>query len=203
MTTLVKPKGTKWLLISVLVAATVTAAALYVGRAGSVPPANSQVSALTRLPAPATIPGQVQSFLTTFGAETGTSATDASSDVRLLRKGLGASKSDDVYAFPSASGAVCFILLGVSATCGHQGDTQTPGLSWMIGGGDATTPSRFVAVAVDDITAVTLEVDGSSVPVSLVNNVAYAEFPSDAKAATIHVERADGSSSSAQLSLDG
>lgn len=63
-------------------------------------------------------------------------------------------------------------------------------------------PSNLVAIASDDVAAVGLAVDGTPVPVSLVNNVAFAEYPASARHAQITIARRDGTSGTVEIRLD-
>jgi hypothetical protein len=131
-----------------------------------------------------------------------TDPEQAMRSVRKLRSDLGRTRSA-VYAFENTHGAPCFILVGHAGTCAKSASDGSPGLHWTIGGGYGDVPSNLVGIASDDVTRVTLLIDGSSVPVSLKNNVVFGEFTSTGKRAEIVVHRADGSESTIQVRLDG
>ncbi len=97
-----------------------------------------------------------------------------------------------MYAFKSKSGSPCVVLTGQTGFCAQSASDGTPGLQWSIGGGTPKLPSTLVGIASDDVASVGLDVDGANVPVTLANNVAFAEFPADSQHATITITRADG-----------
>lgn len=116
--------------------------------------------------------------------------------VRLLRSGLGR-EGRSVYAYRS-NGVVCFLLTGEGGTCGN------PGFIWTLGGGDGVTDDgALVGVATDNVNDVRLVVDGNEVPVSLKDNVAYADLPLGGSNATITVTYADGQTTRDSLALKG
>ena len=63
-------------------------------------------------------------------------------------------------------------------------------------------PSDLVAIASDDVAAVGLAVDGAPIPVSLANNVAFAEYPATARHAEITIVRRDGTTGTVDIQLD-
>lgn len=122
--------------------------------------------------------------------------------LRLARQRLGATKTD-IYTFRNDHGRPCVVVPDWVSFCEPDAGTGTPGLDWNIGGGDAQTPSKFIAVYSDDISQITLEIDGVGVPVSMANNVAYAEFPADSDKAVFTAIREDGRDNSVRLNLAG
>jgi hypothetical protein len=199
-----QPKRRYIVLAAAIVVISIILGATRLGHAGRTPPPGTTagVSALDKLPAQASIPAQVQDFLTSYARATNTPEAQARAGIRLLRSDLG-SRHASVYAFRSRAGSVCFILTGLSATCAHKASDGTPGMHWMVGGGDAISPSALIGIASDDVKSVTLTVDGASIAVSLKNNVAYGEFPAAAQTAGVHINRADGSVSTVQVHLQG
>jgi hypothetical protein len=193
--------------VAAVVALVLTAAiagGVALARGGDKPPpgVSAGVSALTRLPPQAHVPENVAWFVTFVSRATGTDPAKALKGVRLLRQNLGAAHAD-VYAFKNAAGSPCFLLTGDSGTCARSPSAGTSGLHWTIGGGDAQRPSNLVGIASDDVAQVQLTVDGTQVPVSLVNNVAFGEFPQGHDHATIVVIHRDGTESTAGVALQG
>jgi hypothetical protein len=132
----------------------------------------------------------------------GSSPASAVAGLRRARAGVGQTNAD-IFAFRNDRGRACIVVLEWIGFCEPDEGSSTPGLDWSIGGGDADTPSRLIAVYSDDVVRVSLAVDGNAVPVSMANNVAYAEFPSTAGLATFTAFRADGRSNSVDISLQG
>jgi hypothetical protein len=160
------------------------------------------VSSLKTLPPATDIPSDVARFVRLAAPARGTNPEQAMKEVRRLRSNLGRTRAT-VYAFENAHGAPCFILVGHAGACAKNASDGTPGLHWTIGGGYGDVPSNLVGIASDDVTGVTLLVDGSAVPVSLRNNVVFGEFSSTAKRAEIVISRADGIRNSVEIKLDG
>lgn len=130
----------------------------------------------------------------------GASVAEIMARVRLLRSGLGTHRRD-VYAL-RINGAVCFLLTGEGGTCSSKDGTSS--FTWTIGGGDGITDAgALVGIAADDVKEIGLVVDGVRIPVSLENNVAYADLPLDGKMAEITVEHRDGKVTSDTVRLAG
>jgi hypothetical protein len=188
-----------------LVAATVTAA-FVAGRSdatrGPSPGVTAGVSSFKQLPPAATLPTEVQRFVQSATAATGTDLAAAKTRVVLLRRDLG-SAGRAVYGFLNSGGSPCFTLTGTFSSCARQPQDGTPGLHWSIGGGYKDVPNALVGVAADDVTEVKLTIDGRTVPVSLANNIAFAEFSLTAQNAEIVIIRADGTSYTENIKLDG
>jgi hypothetical protein len=157
-------------------------------------------TALDHLPILSAVPADVASSVQRLAAFDGTDAAVASRNVRLSRGTLGS--RDGIYAFKDARGNVC-IVEAVSLFCNPDGGTSTPGINWGIGGGDAQNPSRFVAVYSDDVADIALTVDGSNVPVSMRNNIAYTEFPAASQQSQFTVTYVDGSQRTITTNLAG
>jgi len=173
------------------------------GSAGREPPqgVSAGVSALDRLPPAATVPASVVRFVDTVAPQRDTDPQRALAQIRKLRSDLGRAHSD-LYAFRSAAGAPCFILVGQVGICAKSATDGSPGLHWTIGGGTASVPSNLVGIASDDVRAVELAIDGVSVPVSLVNNAVFAEYATSGKNAVITIVRKDGTRSTVQVQLE-
>jgi len=195
-----------WIAI-VLVGATATVILVAVSTRGqaqpSLPP--GVTAGVSILDIPAATPkmdARVRSAIDLLAHAGNTDATSAFASVRLLRRGLG-SDGSDLYGFQSESGSPCVVLIGHAGFCARSPDAGTPGLHWALGGATAQSPGRLLGIASDDVSGVSLEIDGSAVPVSLADNVVYAEFPNGDGEATVHVTRTDGRSTSFTVSLDG
>jgi hypothetical protein len=173
------------------------------GSAGQEPPpgVSAGVSALDRLPPARAVPSEVVRFVRAVAPQRGTDPERALRQIRRLRTGLGKTRAD-LYAFRSATGAPCFILVGEVGLCPRSATDGTPGLQWTIGGGMPGNPSDLVAIASDDVAAVGLAVDGTPVPVSLANNVAFAEYPASAGYAQITIARRDGTTGTVEIQLE-
>jgi hypothetical protein len=187
-----------------LVAAVVVAVQLASsGSAGREPPrgVSAGVSALDRLPPAKSVPASVEQFVRFVAPQRGSDPAQALAQVRRLRSDLGKTHAD-LYAFRSGTGAPCFLLVGDVGACAQSATDGTPGLHWAIGGGMPGNPSNLVGIASDDVAAIGLVVDGASIPVSLVNNVAFAEYPQTAKRAEITILRRDGTRGSVEVNLD-
>jgi hypothetical protein len=187
-----------------LIAAAVTGGIFAIrGSANQPPPpgVSAGVSALGRLPAEATLPAQVARFVEFAADARATDPGQAKAGVRRLRSHLGRSDAD-LYAFRTSGGAACFVLVGEVGACPKTASDGSPGLQWTIGGGHGSVPSDLVGIASDDVAGVRLTVDGKDVPVSLRNNVVFAEFPSSARQALITIHRFDGSETPVQVRLE-
>lgn len=195
-----------WIAGSVVVGGAALGAGLLVshGSAGPAPApgVSAGVSSLQRLPPATDVPSAVARFVRLAASARGTDPEQALRAVRRLRSNLGRTSSA-VYAFESAHGAPCFVLVGHAGACAKTASDGTPGLQWTIGGGYGDVPSNLVGIVSDDVTGVTLLIDGSAVPVSLKNNVVFGEFSSAAKRAKIVVHRADRIQNSVEIELDG
>jgi hypothetical protein len=165
------------------------------------PGVSAGVAALDRLPAATDVPQSVVQFVDFVAPQRDSDPQQALARIRRLRSGLGKTHAD-LYAFRSGTGAPCFILVGEVGACARSATDGTPGLQWTIGGGMPGNPSNLVAIASDDVAAVGLAVDGTPVPVSLVNNVAFAEYPASARHAQITIARRDGTSGTVEIRLD-
>jgi|SRR5215211_1624820 len=128
--------------------------------------------------------------------------TAASRNLRLVRSGLGRSRTN-IYVFRNERGHPCIVVPDWIGFCEPDSGSTTPGLDWSIGGGDTQTPSKFIAVYSDDVATVTLRIDGENMPVSMANNVAYAELPAESRDAVFTAIRRDGSENSVSLDLAG
>jgi hypothetical protein len=183
-----------------------TAAALAVaaiGHGGDEPPAglSAGVSALEQMaPVQEPVAPDVKTFARVNANALGATVPELMTRVRLLRRGLG--KDDrDLYAFRINS-AVCFVLSSEGGTCSRGSGSSS--FTWTLGGGDGITDAgALVGVAADDVTRITLNVDGTSIPVSLVNNGAYADLPVDGRLAVITVSHRDGKQTSDTVRLTG
>jgi hypothetical protein len=170
------------------------------GRAPS-PGVSAGVAALDRLPPATDVPQSVVQFVDFVAPQRDSDPKQALAHIRRLRSGLGKTRAD-LYAFRSGTGAPCFILVGEVGACARSATDGTPGLQWTIGGGMPGNPSDLVAIASDDVAAVGLAVDGTPVPVSLANNVAFAEYAASARHAQITIVRHDGTTGTVEIQLE-
>ena len=165
------------------------------------PGVSAGVSSLTSLPVQADLPPAVVRFVDFAARQRGTDPEQTKARIRKLRSDLGTTRAD-LYAFRTKSGATCFILIGQVGSCPASPAAGSPGLQWTIGGGYGAVPSSLVGIAADDVTKVDLTVDGADIPVSLRNNVAFAEYPTRAANAEITIHRRDGTQSLVEIRLD-
>ncbi|HEX6699370.1 MAG TPA: hypothetical protein VF101_01420 [Gaiellaceae bacterium] len=167
------------------------------------PPAgvSAGVSSLVRLPPVSALPRPVARFVEVSARARATDPEGAKRRVRRLRSDLGTTHAD-VYAFANSAGAPCFILVDEVGLCPARPTDGSPGLQWTIGGGYPGSPSNLVGIASDDVVSVDLSVDGTSVPVSLRNNVVFGEYPSKGRHAEITINRRDGSRGKVQVNLE-
>jgi hypothetical protein len=162
--------------------------------------ASARFSVLGGAAAPSQLPPEVRRFAAFVASTTHLSRDTALARVRLLRSTVGSARGS-LYALEGGTGAPCFILTHYGGTCGVAGSTQP---AWVIGGGGQDgNPAVLVGLAPDDVTAVTLTVDGRSVAVSLDHNVVFAQFPTGAGFARVATTYVDGTTTTEQLSLTG
>jgi hypothetical protein len=199
----VRAKITTIALVTGAVAAAALAVVVALGQAGDPPPRGlaAAVSALDRIaPAKGPVAPDVQRFARVNARALGATVPEIMARVRLLRSGLG-KHGRDAYAF-QINGAVCFVLSGEGGTCSRGSGSSS--FTWTIGGGDGITDAgALVGVAADDVSAITLTVDGEPIAVSLANNIAYADLPLDGKLAVFTVHHTDGKETTDTVRLDG
>ena len=162
--------------------------------------ASARFSVLDGAAAPSQLPPEVRRFAAFVASTTHLSRDTALARVKLLRSTVG-SAGGSLYALQGGSGAPCFILTHYGGTCGATGSAEP---AWVIGGGGQDgNPAVLVGLAPDDVTAVTLTVDGRSVAVSLDHNVVFAQFPTGGQFARVATTHVDGTTTIEQLSLTG
>jgi hypothetical protein len=151
--------------------------------------ASIRFSVLSRSAAPSQVPGDVRRFVAWAAGASHLSNETALARLKLLRSGVGSARSS-LYAFVGGAGEPCFYLTHYGGTCGAAGSSAS---AWVIGGGGQNgDPDVLVGLAPDDVTRVTLTVDGRSVPVSLNQNVIYAQFGTGAATAEVATTHVDG-----------
>ena len=162
--------------------------------------ASGRFSVLGTAAAPSQLPSEVRRFAAYAASTTHLSRDTALARMRLLRSTMGSARGS-LYALQGGSGAPCFILTHYGGTCGAGGLTQP---AWVIGGGGQDgNPDVLVGLAPDNVAAVKLTVDGRDVPVSLMQNVVFAQFPTGGQFARIVTTHVDGTTATEQLSLNG
>jgi hypothetical protein len=162
--------------------------------------ASTRFTALDRASAPSQLPAEVQRFVAFAAENTHISRDTALARVRLLRSGLGFARGD-LYALVGGAGAPCFILTHYGGTCGVAGSGQS---AWVLGGGGQDgNPNVLVGLTPDDVTAIRLTLDGRDVPVSLDQNVVFAQFPTGGKSAQIATTHVDGTMTRDLVGLEG
>lgn len=161
--------------------------------------ASTRFSVFNHAAAPSQLPAEVRKFVIYAAGASHISRDAALARVKILRSNVGSARGG-LYAFVGDSGAPCFILTHYGGTCATAGSS---GLAWVIGGGGQDgNPDVLIALAPDDVTAVSLTVDGRNVPVSLHQNVAYAEFPTGSTSAEVATTRVDGTVTTEHLDLN-
>jgi hypothetical protein len=185
------------------VGAVLASGALIIGTAGAAGSARDfhQPSGIEKAPR-VSASGDVAAKVTELARLARTDPEAALADLRLVQTNAGSANAD-IYGFLAEGGHPCVVVPDVIGFCEPATGPVMPGFDWSLGGGDAVTPSRLIGVYSDDVTAVRLVVDGTSVPVSLAMSVAYAEFSGDAEQAEITVARSSGASSTATVDLKG
>ena len=158
----------------------------------------SGVSSLDRLPPATTLPNVVARDLDREAAAAGISVTEAIERMRLLRSGL---SQGDLYAFRGTNGTVCFRLTGHVGSCLKDTSMGSPGVMWAVSGGYPGEPSALVGIAADNVTALTLVVNGQPTKLAIVNNSFYAELGGQSEIDSMVLEAVygDGSTKSIQI----
>jgi hypothetical protein len=167
------------------------------------PAAPATFAALTHgTPLPvASLPRVVEGFIDRVAPMMGMSAVTASHGVRLVRSSMGPADFA-MYAFLGDRGRPCFYVPRYGGICASIPQSLLTGFYWLIGGGGGGQPSYLIALAADEIQQVSLDVAGESIPVSLRENVAFAEYPvTRATSATVTAHYANGDTRSASLAL--
>jgi hypothetical protein len=162
--------------------------------------ASSRFTALNRASAPSQLPAEVRKFVDFAADNTHMNRDSALARVRLLRSGLGSARGG-LYALVGGAGAPCFILTHYGGTCGVAGSGKS---AWVVGGGGQDgNPDVLVGLTPDDVTALRLKVDGRDVPVSLDQNVVFAQFPTGGKSAQVATTHVDGTVTTDLVGLNG
>jgi hypothetical protein len=160
--------------------------------------ASARFSVFSGAATPSQLPAEVRRFVAYAATATHLTPDTALARVRLLRSTVGSARGD-LYALQGGDGAPCFILTHYGGSCGTAGSGQA---AWVIGGGGQdNNPDILVGLAPDDVSAVSLTVDGRNVPVSLDHNVVFAQFATGGKFAQVATTRVDGTTTTEQLSL--
>jgi hypothetical protein len=196
----------KALLLAKAAGIQVTPAARAAARAQSLRPrllwrgASTRFSVFRRSAAPSQVPVEVRRFVAWAADASHISNETALARLKLLRSGVGSVRGS-LYAFIGGAGEPCLFLTHYGGTCGAAGSNAS---AWVIGGGGQNgNPDILVGLAPDDVTRVTLTVDGRSVPVSLNQNVIYAQFATGGTSAEIATTRVDGTVTSDRVGLKG
>jgi hypothetical protein len=160
--------------------------------------ASTRFSVLKHATTPSQLPAEVRRFVAFAAGATHISRDTALARVRLLRSGVGSARGG-LYALEGGAGAPCFILTHYGGTCGTAGSGQS---AWVIGGGHDGDPDVLVGLAPDDVVGMSLTLDGRTVPVSLDQNVVYAQFPTGGKSAQIATRHVDGTVTTEHVGLN-
>ena len=175
-----------------------SAAVMLADRGESAPPSTGRVSALDRLPTVAAVPPHVAQWaglVSSRGA--GRAAVPA---IKRLRTDLGTARSD-VYAYRNAAGGVCVYREHDGGTCSNQRLLRHTGIQWMLGGGTANLPGNLFALVTDDVTDVSVDVDGQSFGADIGNNIAFVEIPRGDRAKIVVSYKA-GNTETVQVQLN-
>jgi hypothetical protein len=189
-------------LLFVAVAATVVivggASALAYQYFGPSPGLTAGVSSLDRLPPATTLPDAVARNLDREAAYAGVSVAEAIDRMRLLRSGL---SHGDLYAFRGTNGTVCFRLTGHVGSCLRDTNMGNPGVMWAVSGGYPREQSALVGIAADNVTALTLVVNGQRTNLAIVNNSFYAEFGDQSEINSMVLEAVYGDGSTKTIRI--
>jgi len=105
--------------------------------------------------------------------------------LRLLRGGLGVGKVS-LYAFSPDAAGLCLLVWDRSVACPTAESSSTPGVLWVLDGGyrsdvagsPGDAPPAVAGLVSDGVRAVTVVVDGVSIPLELTSNTFFRELPS-------------------------
>jgi hypothetical protein len=190
--------------------AALVAAGLFVAvvQGGSAPPQGLSrgVGALDR-PTPATASTDsarrehdVSAFVDFYATRFHMSPATLLAGLRTLATGLG-ERSQTLYGFKLGN-AYCFVVTGSGGSCAWTDGSSS--FAYTIGGGDGSDqPGALAGIVADDVTSVTLSVDGVDIPVTIQNNAAYAQLPNSARHADVTVVHDDGKKTTDSINLSG
>jgi hypothetical protein len=149
-----------------------------------------KVSAFDRLPNAAGVAPEAREWATRLAAR-----GRVGEPVHRLRSAVGQSRTD-VYAVRLRAGGICLLYVGFAGNCSNPDHFRRTGIQWLVGAG------ILVALVSDDVTDVTLTIDGRSYDVSLANNVGFAEYEAGEEA-TITVVYTSGAAEATTIRLNG
>lgn len=187
-----RPTHRRLLLIAlgvVVVAVAAVAGAIAYVVSSPAPGLSAGVSSLDRLPPVPNLPPNVAFFIERSASAFGEDPDKAKERVRLLRSGLGTMKSD-LYAYRREDRAVCLVVTHSGGTCARHLAEGSPGVELISGGGYPAwahprlypngVPRSVVGVVADSVLSTTLVVGGGRVPLPIINNAIFSEYPPNA-----------------------
>jgi hypothetical protein len=149
----------------------------------------------------AAVPRAMDGFIDRFSAPMGMKAEAVSQRVHLARSAMGPARLS-MYVFLNDHGRPCFYVPTFGGVCDTPPETSPPGFYWLIGGNGDGQPSYLMALADDAIRAISLKIGGREIPVSLRDDVAFADYPAtSAPSAAVTVRYANGRTTRATLAL--
>jgi hypothetical protein len=179
-------------------AATVLGAFHDSATAVDLPPVARQMSAFTKQPplSASAVPASVKQFEDMVTGRAGYGAA-RSDQVRLLARGLGR-HGVNVYGFPTAGGAVCYVVEEATyvASCAPRFHADDGNVVYGTYSG-LGTPQTVMGVAPDGVKAVAVVVKGAPVSATLRNNVFFWQAPDGVQATDItalRIRQANGTS---------
>lgn len=206
-------------LTAVLVAIGVAAFLGTAARSSGPPPSGgwapgkaAPLTAAMELPIVAAPPAQLATDIGASAAMVGGSSDQALSTLRRVRSNLGATHSD-LYIYSAGGNGWCMFLWERQSQCPSAPSSPTPGALYYlspggpgyVGQGD-DVPAAIAGIAADNIKAVTLNDQGSTVNLPIVNNAFYSDLtdnPNAAFSVSLEFTYADGSTKAVTLDNGG
>jgi hypothetical protein len=164
-----------------------------------VPQQASTIAGMRRVGASVAVPAGAKRLLSELsGAQVG--VVDAAGTRVLLSEAR--SWGGTLYAAPSDSGRVCYLIQGGPESC-VDSFTQIAPIAWtkFDRDGPGGDPVVVAGLVPDDVTALEVDTGGRSYPVDLLNNAFLAEVPNDATASALTIHYQDGTSIEQPLGL--
>jgi hypothetical protein len=179
---------------------------------GWAPGKAAPLTAAMELPVVAAPPAQLAADIGASASIVGGSSDQALSTLRLVRSDLGATHSD-LYIYSAGDNGWCIFLWERQSQCPSAPSSPTPGALYYlspggpgyVGQGD-DVPAAVAGIVGDNIKAVTLKDEGSTVNLPIVNNAFYsdvADDPNSAFSISLEFTYVDGSTKAVTLDNGG
>jgi hypothetical protein len=135
------------------------------------------ISALNRLPAISSLPSSISAAaIANAAAYAGISPDEAIRRTRLIRSG----SQGDLYAFEGTGGTACMLLAARFSNCmkadNPVGTSGHPGVMATISPGYPGDTPVFVALVADDVSAMSVSIDGHREDLAIANNAVYVDM---------------------------